>query len=129
MGGHLRADALESNRTRGCLRILSLRFRLNPGARTPLAACYARAGHRAGHGRPDARVRLTRDAVHLRQWLDETTRTSYRGTMAYVRSRAGKWYVTYQDAAGRWIEKRTLARSKTEAKEILAELARTADRV
>jgi integrase len=49
--------------------------------------------------------------------------------MAFVRKRAGKWYVRFVDGSGEPVERVTLATSKTEAARIGLDLERRAERV
>ncbi len=48
--------------------------------------------------------------------------------MASVYEKAGKWYLRFKDAGGRWRDKVTQARTKTEARRLADELARKAER-
>ncbi len=48
--------------------------------------------------------------------------------MASVYEKAGKWYLRFKDAEGRWRDKATHARTKTEARRIAGELERKAER-
>ncbi len=48
--------------------------------------------------------------------------------MASVYEKAGKWYMRVKDAGGRWRDKVTQARTKTEARRIADELERKAER-
>ncbi len=48
--------------------------------------------------------------------------------MASVYEKAGKWYLRFKDAGGRWRDKVTQARTKTEARRIAGELERKAER-
>ncbi len=47
--------------------------------------------------------------------------------MAYVYHKGGKWFVRYKDAENRWVSKSTMARNKTEAKDLASHMARQAE--
>jgi integrase len=48
--------------------------------------------------------------------------------MAHVRLRGSTWYVRWRDAGGKWQERRTTAKSKTEARRLAGELERKVER-
>jgi len=48
--------------------------------------------------------------------------------MAFVYGKAGKWYLHYKDARGKWRDKVSTARTKTEAKRLAGELERKCER-
>ena len=48
--------------------------------------------------------------------------------MASVYGKAGKWYLHYKDARGKWRDKVSTARTKTEAKRLAGELERKCER-